>query len=67
MIKVKIKIDACRIWKFLDENQLSSVAEVAEKLSMDRQDVLLAIGWLAREDKIYFCGNREDRKIMTIY
>ena len=64
---MKVKINALKIWQFLDENQLSSVAEVEERLSMKQQDVLIALGWLAREDKIYFCGDKENRKLMPIY
>lgn len=66
MIKSKIGSNAKRIWNFLDENQISSVFEIEKQLSMQRQDILMALGWLAREDRIYFIGDKNDCKIMII-
>jgi hypothetical protein len=66
MIKSQIEKNAHKIWQFLDESQVSSVFEIEKSLSMQRQDVLMALGWLAREDKIYFIGDKRDSKIMII-
>ncbi|MDD2382409.1 MAG: winged helix-turn-helix domain-containing protein [Mariniphaga sp.] len=66
MIKSQIEKNALKIWQFLDNNQLSSVFEIEKGLSMQRQDVLLALGWLAGEDKIYFLDDQKDSKIMLI-
>ena len=67
MIKSQIGNNVGKIWKFLDENQVSSVFEMMKALSMDKQDVLMALGWLARENKIYFYGDAKDCKIVIIY
>lgn len=64
---MQIRINAGKIWQFLDENQISSVAEIEERLSLDQQDVLIALGWLARENKIYFHGDKKERKMMILY
>lgn len=66
MIKSQIGDNASKILQFLDERQLSSVFEIEKQLSMQRQDVLMALGWLAREDRIYFIGNNNDCKIMIL-
>ena len=66
MFKSQIRNNADKIWQFLDEVQVSSVFEIEKQLTMQRQEVLIALGWLAREDKIYFLGNKKDSKIMLI-
>lgn len=66
MIKSQIKKNALKIWQFLDKSQISSVFEIEKRLLLQRQDVLLALGWLAREDKIYFLGDQKVSKIMVI-
>jgi hypothetical protein len=58
--------NADKIWRFLDRVQVSSVFEIEKRLSMHRQDILRALGWLAREDKIYFIDDKKDSKIMLI-
>lgn len=47
MIKQQIEKNADKIWKFLDESQVSSVFEIMKALSIEKQDVLMALGWLA--------------------
>jgi hypothetical protein len=67
MIKSQIGKNAGQIWQYLDDSQVSSVFEIMKVLSMEKQDVLMALGWLARENKIYFLGEKKDCKIMIIY
>jgi hypothetical protein len=67
MIKSQIRKNAGQIWEFLDESQVSSVFEIMKTLSMEKQDVLVALGWLAHEDKIYFLGGMKGYKVMIIY
>lgn len=66
MIKSQIESNAKKIWSFLDEKQLSAVSEIEQQLATPRQDIMLALGWLAREDKIYFIGDKTDWKIMIL-
>ncbi len=66
MIKSQIGDNADKIWQFLDESQVSSAFEIEKGLSMQRHDVLMALGWLAHEDKIYFLGDKNDSGIMII-
>jgi len=55
------------IWQFLDEIQVSSVIEIIKSLSIEKQDVLMALGWLARENKIYFYDEQKGCKVMIMY
>ena len=66
MIKSQIRNNAGKIWQFLDENQVSSVFEIEKQLSIQRQDILMALGWLANEDKIYFLEDKKHSKIMLL-
>ncbi len=40
------------IWKALDANGPMTVAKVVKAAAQPRDTVMLALGWLAREDKI---------------
>jgi hypothetical protein len=45
---------AGKLWHYLEENPVSTIAEAAKSLKL-RDDVLaMAAGWLAREDKLDF-------------
>lgn len=66
MIKSRIRDDACKILQLLDEIQISSAFDIGKQLSMQRQDILITLGWLAREDRIYFIGDKNDYKIMIL-
>ena len=66
MIKTQIENNAEKIWEFLNENQISSVFEIEKNLFIQRRDILLAVGWLAREDKLYFLDDHNDSKIMFL-
>lgn len=43
---------AGEIWKLLDESGSLSLAKTVKAVGKPRDQVMLAIGWLAREDKI---------------
>ena len=40
------------VWRYLNENGPVSVTGLAQKLDVPRDQVMQAVGWLAREDKI---------------
>jgi hypothetical protein len=54
MIKTRIGTNAGKIWRFLNQNGESSIPELRNALSMKGSDVSMALGWLARENKICF-------------
>lgn len=53
MEKANIGMNAGHVWQKLNEIGLVSLHELARKLRLGDTDVALAIGWLAREDKVY--------------
>lgn len=67
MIKRTIEDNAHKILEFLDRFEVSSSFELEKALSIDRRNVLLALGWLANEGKIYFFGREKDSKIAIVY
>ena len=50
---MEIGIMAGDIWHYLDENQgTAKLAEVVDALGASREEVLMSLGWLAREGHI---------------
>jgi hypothetical protein len=43
---------AGQLWKFLSEQGPISIAKLVKSMSEPRDNVMQAIGWLAREDKL---------------
>ena len=51
-LKEQIKRNAGFVWKTLCNNSLWSLNELRSKTSLSEDDLMLAIGWLAKENKI---------------
>lgn len=49
----KIGENAGKVWHVLNEGKELTIAEVSERTNLSNEDVTLAIGWLARENKVY--------------
>lgn len=45
---------AGKVYSFLEKEGKSSVSEIGKKVSGSRSKVNMAIGWLAKEDKLEF-------------
>lgn len=54
MEKEKIGTDAGKIWQFLNEKGNVKIIDLKKATKMDIKVIYLALGWLAREDKILF-------------
>lgn len=67
MLKSQIGTNAGNIWQFLDTNGEKSFSEIEKALSIKNSDVLLALGWLAREDKIFFVEENSTTLVNLIY
>lgn len=52
MEKIKISEDAGRIWGLLNVLRVVSFAEISRRLSLSLEEISLAIGWLAHENKV---------------
>ncbi|HDZ77594.1 MAG TPA: hypothetical protein ENH41_05880 [Candidatus Omnitrophica bacterium] len=48
----KIGIVAGEIWHFLDERGEVALSEIVSKIDRPRDNILMSIGWLAREGHI---------------
>ena len=53
METAKIGLNAGLVWRKLNENGSFLIQELARKLDLGAEDTALAIGWLARENKVY--------------
>lgn len=54
MIKNDIGINAGTIWNLLSEKGELSINEIVELTKYRESYILLALGWLARENKVQF-------------
>ena len=53
MAKTKIGVNAGKVWRILNEKGELSMFDLCRDLGLTFEDVALAIGWLARENKIF--------------
>lgn len=53
MITDEIGLNAGKIWNFLNEQGNQHLKELKKKLKMEDLQFYLALGWLAREGKIF--------------
>jgi hypothetical protein len=63
MITDEIGSNAGKIWNLINEQGNQSLKELKKKLKMTDQQFYLAVGWLAREGKIF---DFEDDKTLMI-
>ncbi|MCD8269123.1 MAG: winged helix-turn-helix domain-containing protein [Parabacteroides sp.] len=50
----KIGENAGKVWHALHDGKEFSIPELSRTIDLSHEDTTLAIGWLARENKIYF-------------
>jgi len=54
---------AGHVWKFLDEEGSCSFSAITKAVDGPRSKVSMAVGWLAREDKLEFTQEGRGTKI----
>lgn len=54
---------AGRVWQYLNEHSPSTPREINRSLKLDQVMLYMAIGWLAREEKLIFAGAANAPKI----
>jgi hypothetical protein len=64
MLKNEIGINAGKIWQHLDSKSNCTLKDLKKTLELSEKDILLAIGWLYREDQI---GMYEENKVQMFY
>ncbi|MGE4586053.1 MAG: winged helix-turn-helix domain-containing protein [Mangrovibacterium sp.] len=67
MIKEQIGNNAGKIWRFLNQNDESSISEIKQALAMKGSDVRMALGWLARENKIFFFNDDDNLRVIILH
>ena len=54
MENTRIGLNAGKVWRILNEKGELSMVELCRELGLTFEEVAVAIGWLARENKISF-------------
>jgi len=63
MIKFDIGVNAGIIWHLLSEKGPLTINELNELTGFERQELMLALGWLSRENKVDFSQHGEDLQV----
>jgi hypothetical protein len=59
-MKEKIGSDAGLVWQVLDVQGPKSVKELKKAAKLSDKEIYAAIGWLAREEKLFFNQEEDD-------
>lgn len=59
MEKKRIGLNAGKVWRILNEKGEQSMFTLCHELGLTFEDVAIAIGWLARENKILLRKKKE--------
>lgn len=54
------------VWRLLNNGKKLSYDEIKKASGLSDRDLNLAIGWLAREDKIYFETDKQNSEFMYL-
>lgn len=54
------------VWRLLNNGKKWSYDEIKKASGLSDRDLNLAIGWLAREDKIYFETDKQNSEFMYL-
>lgn len=66
MEKRKIGTDAGTIWQVLNEKGNVKITDLKKTTKKDIKDIYLALGWLARENKIQFIEMEKELAVCII-
>ena len=67
MVKSEIGVNAGIIWQYLDSKGECSTDALKKRLEMNDIEFNMALGWLAREGKIFFVEDKNDTLVTLIY
>lgn len=59
----EIGITAGDIWHYLDEHGKSSLPQISKAIGVDKDRLLMSIGWLAREGHVIVEGSSPDYQV----
>ena len=63
MIKFDIGVNAGIIWHLLSEKGALTTHQLGKLTGFERQELMLALGWLSRESKVDFSQHGEDLQV----
>jgi hypothetical protein len=58
--------DAGRVWKCLSQNPSVTLEQIPKELKLKESLAFMAIGWLAREDKLAFEHHGKTTKVSLV-
>lgn len=60
---IEIGIVAGEIWHYLDKKQEASLSELTKNIDRSRENILMSLGWLAREGHVVLVKTDNDYRI----
>lgn len=60
---IEIGIVAGEIWHYLDKKQEASLSELTKSIDRSRENILMSLGWLAREGHVVLVKTDNDYRI----
>jgi len=55
------------IWNYVDKQRETTITELKKATNLHIKDIYLALGWLARENKIFFWNAKGELFVSIIY
>jgi DNA-binding IclR family transcriptional regulator len=66
MVRSQILSNSTKILEYIEQKGEASINEIRDQLNLQKQEVYLAVGWLACEKKVYLRQD-DDRLIVIFY
>jgi hypothetical protein len=63
MIKNKIGENAGKVWAVHNDNKEMNIIKLKKLANLNDKDLFLALGWLSKENKVLFGGDKSNYKI----
>lgn len=66
METIRIDSDAGIIWQVINDNKDIKITDLKKLTKMEIKNIYLALGWLARENKVFFSERENELAICLI-
>ena len=66
MLRISIGENAGKVWRTLSSYSELNIKELKELTKLNDNDLHLALGWLSKENKVFFFENNNELKISLI-
>ena len=64
MIKYQIRTNAGEILQLLDKKGEATLSEIQEQLKLREQEIYLALGWMACDNKVFLFQNGQRLRVV---